>query len=59
MAVDVTDRPTFQTGSPRKLFQLPTPVGAPAQVSAVGTRDGQRFVFAVDVAPRTAARPAP
>jgi eukaryotic-like serine/threonine-protein kinase len=59
MAVDITDGPTFQSGPPRRLFQLPAPVGAPAQVSAVGTRDGQRFVFAVDLPPRTVVRQTP
>jgi hypothetical protein len=54
MAVDVAAGPTLQAGAPRQLFKLSTPVGAPAQLSAVASRDGQRFVFAVDLPPRTA-----
>jgi hypothetical protein len=53
MAVDVASGPTLQAAAPRQLFKLSTPVGAPAQLSAVASRDGQRFVFAVDLPPRT------
>jgi mono/diheme cytochrome c family protein len=52
MAVDVTTVPTFQARVPQRLFVLPTPVGAPAQLSAVSSPDGQRFVFAVNVPSR-------
>jgi hypothetical protein len=38
------------------LFKLPTGVLAPAQLSNLGTPDGQRFVFAVVVSPRRAAQ---
>jgi mono/diheme cytochrome c family protein len=59
MAVDVASGSAFQASAPRELFKLSTPVGAPAQLSAVASGDGQRFVFAVDLPPRTAARPTP
>jgi mono/diheme cytochrome c family protein len=54
MAVDVEGTAPFKTGTPTLLFKLPTGVLAPAQLSNVGTADGQRFVFAVVVAPRRA-----
>jgi hypothetical protein len=47
MAVDITTTPTFQAGTPRLLFKLPSPIGTPAQLSSVASRDGQRFVFIV------------
>ena len=50
MAVDVTTTPAFQAGEPRLLFKLPGRlVGDPQQWRNV-SRDGQRFVFALDVA---------
>jgi hypothetical protein len=46
MAVDVTMTPTFRAGTPRLLFRLPGPVnGSLGNIS----RDGQRFVFAINV----------
>jgi mono/diheme cytochrome c family protein len=54
MAVEVTTAPAFQARVPQRLFALPTPVGAPAQLSAVSSPDGQRFVFAVNVPSRPA-----
>jgi len=49
MAVNVTTTPTFQAGTPRLLFTLPGHlVGNPLQWKNV-SRDGQRFVFAIDV----------
>ena len=49
MAVDVTTTPTFQAGTPRLLFRVPGPlVGNPQQWRNV-SRDGQRFVFAINV----------
>jgi Tol biopolymer transport system component len=54
MVVDVTTTPTFQAGTPRLLFTLPGRLdGNPRQWKNV-SRDGQRFVFAIDVpiAPR-------
>jgi hypothetical protein len=53
MAADVSGDGPFQAGPPKPLFQLPNPVGAPAQLSSVSSADGQRFVFAVNVAQRT------
>jgi hypothetical protein len=47
MAVDITTSPAFQAGPPRILFKLPSTIGAPAQLSSVASRDGQRFVFIV------------
>jgi len=56
MAVDVTTTPTFQAGTPRILFTLPGRLrGDPQQWKNV-SREGQRFVFAIDVPVRTAAR---
>lgn len=56
MAVDVTTAPTFQAGTPRLLFKLPGPlVGNPQQWRNV-SRDGQRFVFTMNVPVRVAAR---
>jgi len=34
---------------PQALFEIPTPIVAPAQLSTVSSPDGQRFVFAVNV----------
>jgi hypothetical protein len=49
MAVDVTTTPTFHAGTPRLLFTLPGRLdGNPEQWKNV-SRDGQRFVFAIDV----------
>jgi hypothetical protein len=47
MAVDVNADGTL--GPPRKLFELRTQVGAPAQLSSIATPDGQRFAFAVNL----------
>jgi mono/diheme cytochrome c family protein len=55
MAVDVTTGGAIQAGTPQRLFELPTPVGAPAQLSNVSSPDGQRFVFAVNVSRAVAA----
>ena len=49
MAVEVTATPTFEARAPRPLFEIPTPIGAPAQLSTVSSPDGQRFVFAVNL----------
>jgi len=54
MAVEVTPGGAIQAGAPQRLFELPSPVGAPAQLSNVSSPDGQRFVFAVNVS-----KPAP
>jgi Tol biopolymer transport system component len=52
MAVEITTAPAFAVGAPRRLLEVPTPIGAPAQLSAVSSPDGQRFVFAVNVPSR-------
>jgi len=50
MSVDVTTTPTFSAGTPKLLFKLPGP-----QTGNLGniSRDGQRFVFAVNVSAAT------
>ena len=56
MSVDVTTTPTFTVGTPKLLFKLPGPLGG--NLGNI-SRDGQRFVFAVNVsaaAPTTAPR---
>ena len=46
MSVDITTTPTFSAGTPKLLFKLPGPLnGNLGNIS----RDGQRFVFAVNV----------
>jgi len=52
MAVDVSAGPTFETRAPKPLFEIPTPIVAPAQLSTVSSQDGERFVFAVNVPSR-------
>jgi len=54
MAVDVATSPSFGAQAPRPLFEIPTPIIAPAQLSTVSSPDGQRFVFAVNLPSRTA-----
>src|SRR5262249_20252708 len=46
MSVDVTTTPTLPTNSPKLLFKLPGPLGG--NLGNI-SRDGQRFVFAVNV----------
>jgi Tol biopolymer transport system component len=46
MAVDVTTTPSFSAGTPRMLFRLPGPLGG--NLGNI-SRDGQRFVFAINV----------
>ena len=56
MSVDVTTTPSFTVGTPKVLFRLPGPLGG--NLGNI-SRDGQRFVFAVNVsvpAPTTAPR---
>jgi Tol biopolymer transport system component len=53
MAVEVSASSSFESRSPRPLFEIPSPVGAPAQLSTVCSPDGERFVFAVNVPSRT------
>ena len=55
MAVDTTTSPAFEAGTPRRLFKLPSPTLGPAQLSSIGSRDGQRFVFLVSLPPATPA----
>jgi len=49
MAVDVATSPSFEARTPRALFPLPSPILGPAQVSSIATRDGQQFVFLVQL----------
>ena len=46
MSVEVATAPTFTVGTPRMLFKLPGPIGG--NLGNI-SRDGQRFVFAVNV----------
>ena len=48
MAVDIATSPELHVGEPHLLFKLPSQIGAPAQLSSVASRDGQRFVFIVE-----------
>jgi Tol biopolymer transport system component len=48
MAVDLSGA---EPSAPRVLFPLPPGVTAPAQLSNIGSPDGQRFVFAVPALP--------
>jgi Tol biopolymer transport system component len=50
MSVDVTTTPTFSAGTPKVLFKLPGPLGG--NLGNV-SRDGQRFVFAINVSAGT------
>jgi Tol biopolymer transport system component len=50
MSVDVTTTPTFSVGTPKLLFKLPGPIGG--NLGNI-SRDGQRFVFAVNVSAAT------
>jgi Tol biopolymer transport system component len=55
MAVDVATSPEFKSGTPRLLFPLPSPMLAPAQLSSISSRDGQRFVFLTQMPTQTSA----
>ena len=46
MSVDVATTPVFQVGTPKVLFTLPGPLGG--NLGNI-SRDGQRFVFAVNI----------
>jgi len=46
MSVDVNTSPTFTAAVPKVLFKLPGPLGG--NLGNV-SRDGQRFVFAINV----------
>jgi hypothetical protein len=47
MSVEVTMTPTFQAGTSKMLFSIPGPLNGNLQNIS---RDGQRFVFAINVA---------
>jgi hypothetical protein len=53
MAADVTTSPAFHAGNPKLLFKVPGPVSTGASIINAGlanvSRDGQRFVFAINV----------
>ena len=56
MAVEVTTTPAFRAATPRLLFKLPAPlVGGPQRWSNI-SRDGQRFVFTINVPVSVTAR---
>jgi Tol biopolymer transport system component len=46
MSAEITSTPAFRVGAPKLLFQLPGPLGG--NLGNI-SRDGQRFVFAVNV----------
>jgi Tol biopolymer transport system component len=50
MSVEVTTTPAFTVGTPKMLFKLPGPLGG--NLGNI-SRDGQRFVFAVNVSAAT------
>jgi mono/diheme cytochrome c family protein len=54
MAAEVTMTPTLVVRPPTRLFEIPSPIVAPAQLSNIGSADGQRFVFAVPVPTKAA-----
>lgn len=61
MAVDVTTTPTFRAGTPRLLFKVPVKLPGPflfanPQQWKNVSRDGQRFVFTIDVPVSASAR---
>jgi WD40 repeat protein len=56
MAVEILSRSPLRLAAPRVLFKIPTPIAAPAQLSSIGSPDGERFVFAVTVAPTAASK---
>jgi Tol biopolymer transport system component len=56
MAVDITTTPRFQAGTPRLLFELPGPLVGNPDVWKNVSRDGQRFVFTINVPVSISAR---
>jgi hypothetical protein len=56
MAVDVATTPTFHAGTPRLLFEFPGPLPGNFQQWKNVSRDGQRFVFAINVPASISAR---
>jgi hypothetical protein len=57
MAVEILSVSPLRAGPPRLLFKIPTPILGPAQLSSIGSADGQRFAFGVTDAPRPANSP--
>jgi hypothetical protein len=57
MAADVTPGSSFQARTPHRLFDIPGPIGAPAQLSNIVSADGQQFIFAVSLPTRAAQPP--
>ena len=58
MAVEIVSTSPLRFGVPRVLFKG-APILAPAQLSSIGTPDGQRFAIVAAVAPASAAAPQP
>jgi len=56
MAVEILNRSPLRLGPPRVLFKTAAPVLAPAQLSSIASRDGERFVFAVNAAPQATSK---
>ena len=59
MAVDMTTTPTFQAGTPELLFSLPGHMLQDPNLWKNVSRDGQRFVFAIDVPESAPLKPVP
>jgi len=47
IAIEVKTANAFELGARERLFEIPAPIVAPAQLSNISSADGQRFVFAV------------
>jgi WD40 repeat protein len=56
MAAEVSATPSFEVRPPQRLFEIPAPIVAPAQLSNISSPDGQRFVFAVPVPTKAVGR---
>ena len=56
MAVEVTTTPTFKAGTPRLLFKLPGSFFGGGDDGENVSRDGQRFVFTMNVPVSVSAR---
>jgi WD40 repeat protein len=54
MAVEILSESPLRLGTPRVLFKIPNPILGPAQLSSIGSPDGQRFAFVATVVPRAA-----
>ena len=51
MAVEILGQSPLRLGAPRVLFKIPSPILGPAQLSSIGSPDGQHFAFVVNAVP--------